>query len=111
MAGSHCLDCVEAADSIKKKAQAEGREAALKEALAELAREQKAAEKARLKEEAAALKAQQKADRLKEAKAIKRAAARAERQATQAPQVAPVEPVGTILCVPEDEDEGLLPWE
>jgi len=111
VAGSHCVGCIQAADAIKQEAREAGREAALKEARAELAREQKAAEKARLKEEAAAVKAQQKADRLKEAKAIKRATARAEQQAIQSSQAAPVEPIAALLSLPEDDDDDLLPWE
>jgi len=111
MAGSHCLDCVEAVDNIKKKAQAEGREAAIRVARAELARDLKAVELARLKAQDEVTKAREKADRLKEAKAAERAKRKAERQASLAPQAAPVEPVAALLCVPEDDDDDRLPWE
>jgi len=109
--GSRCVGCIQAAASIRKDAKEEGREAALRAARAELARDQKAAEKARLKEEAAAVKAQQKADRKTAAAAAKRARNRAKRQASLAPQVAPVEPLAVISCPLEDDDDGLLPWE
>ena len=111
MSGSHCVDCIQAADNIKNEAQKAGREAALKAARGELAREQKEAERAKLKEQAAALKAQQKANNLKAARATERAKREAEKQAALAPQVAPVEPVRAILCALEDDDDGRPPWE
>lgn len=108
MVGSRCADCIEAADNIRKEAKKAGREAALKAARAELARDLKATEVARLKAQAEALKAQQKADDLKALKAMERSRKRAERQVTQAPQVAPVVPAVAPL---DDEDDDRLPWE
>jgi len=103
-----CVCCLEDVEDMRRNAQRAGKDEALKQARAEVAREQRKAEQAKVKAEAAALKTQQLEERRKAARATKRAVKRAERSALPGPAAVAV---GALVGLADGLEDDSPPWD